>query len=104
MISIHVYSVSLTCEQHVFSKGQAHFGFFARDDIPSGTELLFDYEGEGSALRKHFPWVKHPNPPKKRKQIPNNDNNNNVVVQQDFLVETKLQTGIKVGLGFFKKY
>jgi len=42
-----------------------HFAFYAKHDIAPGTELLFDYEGGGSALREQFPWIKHPNAPKK---------------------------------------
>ena len=29
-----------------------------------GDELLFDYEGGGSALKEQFEWIKNPNKPK----------------------------------------
>lgn len=64
---------------------------------------MFDYEGEGSGpLSKQFPWVKHPRPPKKRKQ--NYDNANLVTTQPETMVEKTLKTGVKVGSVFRMKY
>jgi len=74
--------------RHCFSRGVSHFAFYAKEDIAPGTELLFDYEGGGSALREQFPWIRQPNPPKNRQKM-----ENPMIRDEDQTIVCTLKTG-----------
>jgi len=85
--------------RYSFSRGVYHFAFYAKEDIAAGSELLFDYEGGGSALNEQFPWIKNPNPPKNipvlkaKEKIKNTQNKHRLV---PLVSGPKFVSGIKM--------
>jgi len=98
--------------RYSFSRGVYHFAFYAKEDIAAGSELLFDYEGGGSALNEQFSWIKNPNPPKNipvlkaKEKIKNNQDNHGLVplvTGPKFVKGTKMEFKLNANPKKFRK-